>query len=128
MTDGEHRPTVLVVDDHRFSRTVLTRILSAAGYRIETAENGAEALASLQSSDPDAFILDAEMPGLDTARLAPRIRDTARILLRFYIGLTICVMLALMACGVTGFDALWRPCPSCACGCAKIPASTSPPS
>lgn len=78
MTDGEHRPTVLVVDDHRFSRTVLTRILSAAGYRIATAENGAEALASLQSMDPDAFILDAEMPGMDGIELCVRLREDPR--------------------------------------------------
>lgn len=48
----------------------------------------------------------AEVPGLDTDRIAPRIRDTAFILYRFYLGLTLSVFCALVACGVGGFDAL----------------------
>lgn len=48
----------------------------------------------------------AEVPGIDTDRLAPRIRDSARILLRLYLGMTIFVFLGLMACGANAFDAI----------------------
>ena len=78
MSSGEHKPIVMVVDDHRFSRTVLTRILSAAGYSIRTAEDGEGALALLAEIQPDAFILDAEMPGMDGIELCVRLREDPR--------------------------------------------------
>ena len=48
----------------------------------------------------------AEVPGLDTDRLAPRIRDTAKILFRFYIILTFGMGLLLLLCGLSPFDAI----------------------
>ncbi|MHC5067654.1 MAG: TrkH family potassium uptake protein, partial [Planctomycetota bacterium] len=47
----------------------------------------------------------AEVPGIDADRLAPRIRDTARILFGFYLLLTGLVFISLLACGIGGFDA-----------------------
>lgn len=77
MTD-ERKPTVLVVDDHRFSRTVLSRILNAAGYHVEVAKSAQEALERVRHSEPDAFILDTEMPGMDGIELCWRLREQAR--------------------------------------------------
>ncbi|MFW5750080.1 MAG: TrkH family potassium uptake protein [Planctomycetota bacterium] len=48
----------------------------------------------------------AEVPGLDKDRLAPRIADTARILVSFYLALSASVVVALMLCGVSLFDAV----------------------
>lgn len=48
----------------------------------------------------------AEVPGLAKDRLAPRIRDTARLLLRFYLVLTGIMFGGLMLCGVDAFNAL----------------------
>lgn len=45
----------------------------------------------------------AEMPGISNERLAPRIADTARWLVSFYLGLTIVVTLALWLTGATLF-------------------------
>ena len=42
----------------------------------------------------------AEVPGLDKDRLAPRIRDTARLLLRFYLILTALMTVACLWLGV----------------------------
>lgn len=67
-----------MVDDHRFSRTVLSRILNAAGYRVEVAKSALEALELVRSHEPDAFILDTEMPGMDGIELCWRLREQAR--------------------------------------------------
>ncbi|MDN5851129.1 MAG: adenylate/guanylate cyclase domain-containing response regulator, partial [Nitrococcus sp.] len=72
------KPIVLVVDDHRFSRTVLSRILNAADYRVEVAKSAQEALERVRHYEPDAFILDTEMPGMDGIELCWRLREQAR--------------------------------------------------
>lgn len=78
MVAASEKPTVLVVDDHRFSRTVLTRILSAAEYDVEVCEDGERALEWLESNTPAAFVLDAEMPGMDGIELCWRLREDPR--------------------------------------------------
>ncbi len=59
---------VLVVDDSAFARAVLSRILRAAGPRIEVvgvARNGHEALQEIDRLAPDVVTLDLTMPELD---------------------------------------------------------------
>lgn len=54
---------ILVVDDQEAVRDVLTRILSAAGYRCATAGSVVEAKAELDRSLPDLVLCDIDMPG-----------------------------------------------------------------
>jgi two-component system response regulator MprA len=66
---------LLVVDDDRALRDVLRRALSLAGYEIRLAESGAEALAEVAGSVPDAVVLDIGLPdidGLEVCRLLRR--------------------------------------------------------
>jgi two-component system, OmpR family, response regulator MprA len=66
---------LLVVDDDRALRDVLRRALSLAGYEIRLAESGAEALAAVAGSVPDAVVLDIGLPdidGLEVCRLLRR--------------------------------------------------------
>ena len=68
MTPDPHsddQPLVLVVDDDRAVRDSLRRSLEFNGYRVETAEDGAAALARIAASRPDALVLDVMMPRLD---------------------------------------------------------------
>jgi CheY-like chemotaxis protein len=58
-TDSE---TVLVVDDDRAIRESLGDVLSAEGYRVLFAENGAQALEVLRASRPTVVLLDLMMP------------------------------------------------------------------
>jgi len=78
MTTTERQRTIMVVDDHRLSRTVLGRILHAANYRVEMAENGEEALAAVADHVPDAFIIDVEMPVMGGIELCQRLRADPR--------------------------------------------------
>jgi two-component system, OmpR family, response regulator MprA len=56
---------VLVVDDDRAVRESLRRSLEFNGYTVSLATDGAEALASIAGSLPDALVIDVMMPRLD---------------------------------------------------------------
>ena len=56
---------LLVVDDNRVNRILLSRGLEAHGHRVETAENGREALEKLRKNSFDLVLLDIEMPELN---------------------------------------------------------------
>jgi len=56
---------VLVVDDSALMRKHLRTILQEAGYEVEAARNGEEALAKVHSWDPDVVTLDINMPVMD---------------------------------------------------------------
>lgn len=56
---------VLVVDDDRTNRMMLTYRLEMAGLETATSENGLEALQMLRESDFDVVLLDILMPGMD---------------------------------------------------------------
>ena len=67
-----NRPTILVVDDDDSIRSLLNQELGDAGYTIEEASNGNEALASIRNHRPDLVILDVMMPemnGFDVAAI-----------------------------------------------------------
>jgi two-component system response regulator MprA len=62
---------ILVVDDDRAVRDSLRRSLEFNGYTVEMAGDGAEALAKVAQSGPDAIVMDVMMPrlgGLDATR------------------------------------------------------------
>ena len=56
---------LLVVDDEPAVREALRRALELEGYRIELAEDGADALARIAAHEPDAVVLDILMPVVD---------------------------------------------------------------
>ena len=64
--DGSARIRVLVVDDEEFLRSIVRERLEIAGYFVEEAANGKEALAMLESSGPyDVLLTDIRMPVMD---------------------------------------------------------------
>ena len=56
---------LLVVDDNKVNRLLLTRSLELQGHRVASAENGRIALEMLRSESFDLMLLDMEMPELD---------------------------------------------------------------
>lgn len=58
-------PTVLVVDDDRATRELISRGLEKEGFRVITASSGEEALRLARAQRPDAISLDVLMPGMD---------------------------------------------------------------
>ncbi len=67
---------VLVVDDSRFMRTVVDNALSAAGYEVQTASDGEEAVEMVPEYDPDVVTMDVEMPGMDGIEAVERIMSS----------------------------------------------------
>jgi two-component system, OmpR family, response regulator MprA len=65
---------ILVVEDERALRDALERVLRTDGYKVELAEDGAAALASLAASDPDAVVLDVMLPVVDGLEVCRRLR------------------------------------------------------
>ena len=57
--------TILVIDDDPSVHDLLTRSLGRAGYRVITANNGADGLAMARTHHPDFITLDIMMPGVD---------------------------------------------------------------
>jgi diguanylate cyclase (GGDEF)-like protein len=72
------KPNVLVVDDEPDKRTLLQVALQMAGYNVETAEDGAEALAAIETNPPDLIVTDVMMPVMDGFELARRVRANAQ--------------------------------------------------
>lgn len=71
---------LLIVDDDRRIRSLLSKMLTAEGYRVTTAADAEEALARLQSLAFDLIILDVMMPGEDGYAFAARLRaDTSEL-------------------------------------------------
>ena len=56
---------LLVVDDNKVNRLLLSRSLEQMGHRVASAENGVVALAKLRAEPFDLMLLDMEMPEMD---------------------------------------------------------------
>lgn len=67
---------VLVVDDSQFIRTVVGNALADAGYTVETAASGEEAVEHARRDDPDVVTMDVEMPGMGGIEAVERIMAT----------------------------------------------------
>ena len=66
---------VLIVDDDRINRTLLTRGVEQAGHFVRTAENGRDALALLGEEPYDVVLLDIVMPELDGVSVLEQIKS-----------------------------------------------------
>ena len=56
---------ILVVDDAKVNRMLLSRELEQHGHQVKSAENGKQALAMLTDAACDLILLDVEMPEMD---------------------------------------------------------------
>jgi two-component system, cell cycle response regulator len=71
--------SILVVDDDRVNRMLLSRDLERSGHRVATAEDGAGALEALRAEPFDVVLLDVLMPGLDGYETLARIEGDERL-------------------------------------------------
>ena len=79
-TPGMNRMTrILVVDDDRDVRALLTRFLGENGYRVLSARNGAEMAKIIEGDGADLILLDVMMPGEDGLSLCRRLWVSSKI-------------------------------------------------
>ncbi len=76
---ADDAPHLLVVDDDRRIRDLLSRFLAGEGYRISTADSAAAARAKLSGMSFDLMILDVMMPGETGFEFAKSIRTTSSV-------------------------------------------------
>ena len=76
------RPRILVVDDEADMRAMLDAVLRRAGFEVEQAPDGQDALRAVLARPPDLVVTDILMPRVDGWELCRRLRAdrrTARI-------------------------------------------------
>jgi two-component system cell cycle response regulator DivK len=72
------RPLVLLVEDDRDGRLLLAEWLEIAGFRVEQAHNGRQALERAFDLLPDAILTDLYIPGIDGYELTRRLKADPR--------------------------------------------------
>ncbi len=70
------QPSVLIVDDERNLRRLLTHAMTNEGYRVETASNGNACLGFCQQHLPDLILMDALMPEMDGFTCCQALQDS----------------------------------------------------
>ena len=70
---------VLFVDDNPLVMAVYRSGLSMAGFAVQTASDGAAALAQAAAATPDAIVLDLMLPVLDGFEVLRRVRADASL-------------------------------------------------
>ena len=76
---ADDAPHLLIVDDDRRIRALLSRFLMSEGYRVTTAESAAEARAKLAGLRFDLMILDVMMPGETGFEFARSLRSSSNV-------------------------------------------------
>ncbi|MFJ1704763.1 response regulator transcription factor [Kitasatospora sp. NPDC088346] len=76
VTDTPPTACVLVVDDDPTVAEVVTGYLQRAGFRVDRAADGHQALAAAAEHRPDLVVLDLMLPGIDGLEVCRRLRAT----------------------------------------------------
>ncbi len=72
---SQPRGRILVVDDEPDLVTILTKYFTDAGYTVDAASHGGDALIAVSQYQPDVVVLDVIMEGLDGVQVLQRIRS-----------------------------------------------------
>jgi len=78
---AQHPLRVLIADDERDFVLTFMAILRDEGFEVKGVHNGRDALAAIAEFDPDAAVIDIQMPGMtgwDVARAIRKVGDEAR--------------------------------------------------
>jgi CheY-like chemotaxis protein len=67
--------SILVVEDNRDSREILSKLLELEGYKVLTACDGREGLALIASEQPDLIVTDVSMPEINGLKMIQLIRE-----------------------------------------------------
>ena len=65
---------VLIVDDVEDNRRIYSMFLTAAGFEVQSASNGHEALAKVRTLRPDVVVMDFAIPEIDGWQVTRRLK------------------------------------------------------
>jgi CheY-like chemotaxis protein len=71
-------PIILLVDDYADNRAMYARYLEYAGYRVDEATNGQEALDKADQIHPDLIVMDLSLPVMDGWEATRRLKANPR--------------------------------------------------
>jgi signal transduction histidine kinase len=75
-TSADAGPVILVVEDNETNAVILTRMLAILSYRSNAVRSGADALATVAASPPDAILMDCQMPVMDGFATTRKLRES----------------------------------------------------
>jgi two-component system, cell cycle response regulator DivK len=75
---GDASPSVLLVEDDQEGRRLYAEWLTEAGFRVDQAHNGLQALDRAFGSQPDVVVTDLDIPGIDGLELTRRLKQDPR--------------------------------------------------
>jgi CheY-like chemotaxis protein len=75
MANKISNPTILVIEDYADSRTLLSSLLRAKGYKVVEAKDGKEGLRQAGRTAPDLILMDLAMPELDGVEATRQLRQ-----------------------------------------------------
>jgi signal transduction histidine kinase/CheY-like chemotaxis protein len=79
---------IMVIDDERAIRELISQVLSKEGYRVTAVDNAEHALAQLQIERYNLILMDMKMPGMNGIELYGRIEEIAHSLARRVVFIT----------------------------------------
>ena len=74
-----NRPSILVVEDDRAIRNLITTTMETQGYLYHTAETGSGSIMEAVSGNPDVIILDLGLPDMDGVNIIKKIRSWSSV-------------------------------------------------
>jgi two-component system cell cycle response regulator DivK len=74
----QSNPNVLLVEDDQDGRRMYVEWLAGAGFHVEEAHNGLQALERAFDTRPDVIVTDLNIPGIDGFELTRRLKHDAR--------------------------------------------------
>lgn len=73
------KPLILVVEDDKAVKNLITTTLDIEGYRYHTASRGQEALVEAVSQTPDLMLLDLGLPDMDGMEIIKKVRSWSKM-------------------------------------------------
>jgi len=72
------KKSILVIDDDKSILRTFTRILQKAGYNVDVAETGKEAIEKAEKTKYDLSLVDVRLPDMDGTDLLIKLKESMR--------------------------------------------------
>jgi len=71
---------ILIIEDDKFVRDLITKLLTQEGFEISIAVDGKEGIKKLEEESPDLVLLDLLLPGIDGFEILTKRKTDSKLL------------------------------------------------